>query len=193
MGVVIDTHGKLARYESLPEVRIARKKCFAKHNNRKKYPEKIAKYDAKKRLKIQEAYKIARLGYLERCHPENFEHILTSKQIEQEVERIIRDTKVFNKGLSLQMCVDDTKSKLTFYIGETKRFKQQEDLRFLTERGRPGEDANGKYLKNRPVLLHANGKTITIETASLYKPCTIKCNVCGSSPTKALSTPSVRF
>jgi hypothetical protein len=55
-GVVSDTHGKLARYMALPEVRIAMKKNNTKHN-----------------LNYKEAYKIARMGYLFRTlSPRNF-------------------------------------------------------------------------------------------------------------------------
>ncbi len=84
--------------------------------------------------KTKEAYRTAALCYLAERAPETFREILCAEQIEAEVERIELDTQIFNR-MSLKILTDDPKSKLTFLIGETKRLKSDEDLKYLTERG----------------------------------------------------------
>jgi hypothetical protein len=110
--------------------------------------------------KTKEAYRTTALAYLAEIAPETFEQILSAEQIETEVERIVLDTQIFN-GLSHKMLTDDPKSKSTFDIGETKRLTEDEDLRFLTARGRHSKRIVSMKVvkvpkKNRPVLLEAS-------------------------------------
>ena len=82
---------------------------------------------------------------------------LTKAEIEETTQQIIKNKNIGGLGTLAELHANPY---FTFYAGLTKQQKKEdEDLRWLTKRGRPGGG------RNRPVLLHADDSVITMKTA----------------------------
>ena len=113
--------------------------------------------------RIQERNRIARDEFFRTKFPSQSEDLLTIPQAEVHRQRIL-DTKFPQLGdLSIQEFLS-THPNAGLYVGMTGQVLENEDLRWLSQRGRPmkaGEVYVGRPgQKNRPSILKSNGETI---------------------------------
>ena len=122
-----------------------------------------ATYNAINNARIQERNRIARDEFFRTKFPSQSEDLLTIPQAEVHRQRIL-DTKFPQLGdLSIQEFLS-THPNAGLYVGMTGQVLENEDLRWLSQRGRPmkaGEVYVGRPgQKNRPSILKSNGETI---------------------------------
>jgi hypothetical protein len=118
--------------------------------------------------RIKEANRVANVEFFRTKFPDQTESLVTPEQAEVHRQRIL-DTKFPQLGdLSIQDFLR-THSKAGLYVGMTGQTLENEDLRWLTLRGRPmkaGEVYVGRPgQKNRPSILKSDGNSITMKEA----------------------------
>ena len=102
---------------------------------------------------------------------QNGEKVQSEKERDAAIDTLLDEPREELDGRNLRECIDNDENFL-FYVGGTFRDLKEEDLRWLTSRGRvkfdnkgnikPGQDMTKR---NRPVLLHINGDSVTMKTA----------------------------
>jgi len=118
--------------------------------------------------RIKEANRVANVEFFRTKFPDQTESLVTPEQAEVHRQRIL-DTKFPQLGdLSIQDYLR-THPNAGLYVGMTGQVLENEDLRWLTIRGRPmkaGEVYVGRSSqKNRPSILKSDGNSITMKEA----------------------------